>query len=155
MNDLQLAFQHSQATRPDPFPDSDLFRHLIREGYSVILQESDRFCGVTDARLPGCDTSIIAAFPNRGDAIDYWFSKRLYEYSDPEVCHRLFHPVREPYDDVHSLPIAGELCDSLCEKVSWEDIAALWLTEYPPQPPAETPVDIPAEPAESLDDIPF
>jgi hypothetical protein len=112
MNPLGIAFQHSQATRPALFPDIELFVSLLEAGFSVVLCHSTRYCGVTDAQLPGNDTCIIAAFPTRDRAIEYWFTHKLYE-NISDIDYEVRHPIHQVEELTHvgpSRPVVERVC---------------------------------------------
>jgi hypothetical protein len=114
MNEFQAAFQHSQATHLDRFPHSPLFTTLLQSGFSVVLHSWSQYCRITDARLPGNNQAVIAAFATREAAIDYWMQhQEQFELSDYDESYTLLHPQNlDRYDDALALPIVGTVCDT-------------------------------------------
>ncbi|MCU0548706.1 MAG: hypothetical protein MUC48_05095 [Leptolyngbya sp. Prado105] len=113
MTEFQLAFQHSQATRPDCFPHSDLFANLLQAGFSVILLSGSQYCRVTDAILPGENRAIIAAFATREAAIEHWMQHHdQFEAGGYDEDYALLHPQNlDRYADDLYLPIIGTICN--------------------------------------------
>ena len=119
MNEFQTAFQHAQATRPDRFPHSALSADLLRSGFSIVLHSWSQYCRTTDARLPGQNQAIIAAFDTREAAINYWMQHQdQFEMSDYDEAYTLLHPQNlDRDDDALALPIVGTVCDEFGQPI--------------------------------------
>jgi hypothetical protein len=68
-NELQAGYALSQIYQPRRVADPAEIDRLIRNGFTVVVVEVARYCGHTDALLPGCDSYIAGAHPTRALAL--------------------------------------------------------------------------------------
>ena len=101
MNDLQAAYQHSLTTYV-PNDDYQEIQDFLDKGYWVVVLESARYCGVTDARLPGADRYFLGAFKTESCA------KRLLdsfkEDYDSDSNYSLLAPKIQPEPEPQPKP---------------------------------------------------
>lgn len=99
MNDFQAAYQNSVLTQ-EPTEDETLIHQLRQKGLYCVAAESTRYCGVSDALLPGCDRYLIAAFKEQNRASVLMHILDVEHGNDPETSYRVLDPI-EPID-IHS-----------------------------------------------------